>query len=345
MADPTISLYLDGEVSFQLGRSGSAGTMPSLKIQMHDTTYAATLTITGYRSATNTFSLPLALQGSLFDLVDTATNTKVSVPSNDEKPAELLVKAGARNQWFDLKLDAREDFWTQLLTPGHGYEIRWRDHGITPWACRGGANQGPTKLLSVRRLPCPIKLSVFDDTTAPPQFAVSLAPTAQVCHLSGEPRFGFKLLIMSHTEYVVTIWLYKTPLKELHGLEEIAHAVDDEGDEVEWPYGIGCFDNGERFPSDNMFEEFKPGVPYERTFWLEKFDKGTSNGGELGVLAADSSYTVGIGKALLGAFSRWRKGNKEELLAGETSEKELMWNGGTRQIFLDVSEPFVFETI
>lgn len=347
MADPnpTFSLYLDGELSFQLGRKGFAGTTPNLKIQMHDTSHAATLVIPGYRSSTKTFSLPLAIQGGLFDLFETETNTKVSVPSSDEEAGELVVKSGARNQWFDLKIDAREDFWTQLLTQGHRYEIRWQDDGKAPWAYRGEVHQDSPQRLSVRRLPRPIKFTVFDNVTAPPQFSITLTPTANVCHLSGEPRFGFKLQVVSHEENVITVCLHKTPLKELHGLEEIACVVDEEDEEVEWPYGIGCFDGKEPFPSDNMFEEFKPSVPYERTFWLEEYDKGTSNGGELGVLEAGSLYKVHVSKTILRAFSKWKRGRKRELLAGGEKEKEERWNNNSGQIILEVSEPFTFETI
>ncbi|KAF2676250.1 hypothetical protein K458DRAFT_380198 [Lentithecium fluviatile CBS 122367] len=312
---------------------------------MHDTSHAATLVIPGYRSSTKAFSLALALQGGLFDLVDTETNTKVSVPSSDEEAEELVVKAGARNQWFDLKIDAREDFWAQILTPGHRYKICWQDDGKAPWAYRGEVHEDSPQRLSVRRLPRPIKFTVFEDADAPPQFSVSLAPTAEICHLSGEPRFGFKLQVVSHEEDVITVCLRKTPLKELHGLEEIAHVVDEEDEEVEWPYGIGCFDGKEPFPSDDMFEEFKPSVPYKRTFWLEKYDKGTSNGGELGVLDAGRSYKVDVSKTLLGAFSKWRRGSKEELLAGREKDKEERWNHNSGQIILEVSDPFTFKTI
>jgi len=347
MADPnpTISLYLDGELSFQLGRKGFSGTTPNLKVQMHDTSHAATLVIPGYRPVTKTFSLPLALQEGLFELLDKETDTKVSVPPNDEDAGELVVNAGARNQWFDLKIDARDDFWTQLLIPGHKYEIRWQADGNVPWAYRGEAHSGPSQRLAVRCLPRPIKLTVFDDATAPPQISVSLAPTAEICHLSGEPPFGFKLQIISHEEEVITLCLHKTPLKELHGLEEIAYVVDEEGEEVEWPWGIGCFEGKEPFPSDNMFEELKSDIPYERTLWLKKYDKETSNGGELEHLDAGSSYKVEVSKTLLELFSKWRKGKKEELLAGTEKEKEERWSGKSGQIIVEISDPFTFKTV
>ncbi|KAF5853096.1 hypothetical protein GGP41_001625 [Bipolaris sorokiniana] len=276
---PTISLYLNGNLSFQLGQKGTSGTIPTLQVQMHDASDAATLVIPGYQSSTNTFDPLLALQGGLFDLFDVDTDSQISVPSSDEEPGRLFVEAGARNRWFDLKIDTHEDFWTQLLTPGHKYEIRWRNDGNFPWAYRG-----------------------------------------DMC-------------------------LHKTPLRELHGLGEIAHVVDEDGEEVEWPYGIGCFDGREPFPSDNMFEELKPNVPYEKTFWLEKLDKETSNGGELEELESGQSYTGKGSKILLGAFSKWRRGTKEELLVGEEKDKEARWRASSEQMLLDISDPFKFKAI
>lgn len=343
--DPTVSLYLDGDVSFQLGRKGFAGGTPTLKVQMHETSCAANLVIPGYQSSTKTFSLRLALQGGLFDLVNVGTDQIIPVPSDDGEAGELVIRPGARNQWFDLKIDAREEFWTQLLTSGQKYEIRWRQGSETPWAYRGEMHQDSPQHLPVRRLPRPIKVTVFDDATAPPQFSLNLCPTAKICHLSGEPRFGFILTIISYEQDTITVCLHKTPLKELHGLEEIAHAVDEEDEEVEWPYGIGCFDGTEPFPSDNMFEEFNPDVPYERTFWLERYDQKTSNGGELGVLEGSGSYKVEPSKTLLQAFSRWRKGKKNDLLAGGEKEKEERWTGTSGPIILQVSDPFTFETV
>jgi hypothetical protein len=342
--NPTISLYLDGELSFQLNSRGFAGSRPTLKIQMHDTSNAATIVVPGYQASLKSFSLPLALQGGLLDLFDARSNSKISVPSSDKQTEELFVRAGAPNQWFDLNIDPCDNFWTQILGPGHEYEIRWADDGRAPRAYRGETRQDSTEQVPVRLLPRPIKFHVFDDATAPPQFSLSLTPTDQICHLSGEPRFGFKLEVTSRAKEVITVCLQKTPLKELHGLEEIVK-VEDEDDEVEWPYGIGCFDGPESFPPDDTFEEFKPGVPYERTFWLEKFDKSSSNGGELDVLQAGTRYNVEVSRTLLRAFTKWRKGSKGELLAGDEREKETRWQGSGGQVILEVSDPFTFETV
>jgi hypothetical protein len=60
---------------------------------------------------------------------------------------------------------------------------------------------------------------------------------------------------------------------ELHGLEEIAEVVNKEGEEIEWPWGIGYREHDAPFPDDLSLEEFHPNVSYERTFWLEEYDK------------------------------------------------------------------------
>ncbi|USP81512.1 uncharacterized protein yc1106_08786 [Curvularia clavata] len=347
MADngPAISLYLNGSLSLQLRNKGFSGTTPTLQIQMHDVSHAATLVIPGYDASTETFSLSLALQGGLVDLLDVDTNENVLVPSVDEKTGKLLVEAGARNRWFDLKIDFHRDFWTQLLTPGHKYHIRWRDDREFPWAFRGKDRQNSPERLPVRLLPRPIKLNVLDSAATPLQLSISLSSTADTCHLSGEPCFGFTLQVVSHDEKVVTVCLHKTPLKELHGLEEIAYIVNEQGEKAEWPYGIGCFEGSESFPSDDMFEELIPNVPFGRRFWLRKLDKKTSSGGELEELESGQSYTARISKKLFEAFSNWRRGTKEELLAGEEKEKEARWRGTSEHMLLDVSDPFKFKVV
>jgi hypothetical protein len=180
---------------------------------------------------------------------------------------------------------------------------------------------------------------------AQPRFSLSLTPTADVCNLIGEPRFGFKLKILSHDDEIITVCLHQTPLKEMHSLEEIARVTNEEGEEVEWPFSIGCWEYDYPFPDDAFFEEFKPGVPYERTFWLDKEDPATAQGGELGDLEAKKEYKVQVGEDLLGALSKWRRGRKEELLAGGLEEKRERWKGGSGKISLDVSDPFTFKAI
>jgi hypothetical protein len=347
MADvsPTISLYLDGSLSFQLGHKGASGPSPTLQVQMHDASRTTRLVIPGYCASTNTVSPLLALQGGLFDLFDIDTNANVSVPSSNEEPGRLTVEAKARNRWFDLKIDACEDFWTQLLTPGHKYEIRWREGEGFPWAYHEDDQQEPPKRLPVRLLPRPIKINVFDDTAAPLQLSISLLPTADTCHLSGEPRFGLKLQVLSHDEEIITICLHKSPLKEFHGLDEVARIFDEEGERLDWPWGIGCFEGRESFPSDDMFEELKPNVPYEKMFWLEKFDNDTSGGGELEELESGHTYTGEVSKTLLEAFSKWRRGTKSELLAGGEEDKEVRWRASSEQMLLDVSDPFKFRAV
>ncbi|KAF1969853.1 hypothetical protein BU23DRAFT_557272 [Bimuria novae-zelandiae CBS 107.79] len=344
MADsnPAISLYLDGELSFQLHRKGFAGTTPNLMIQMHDTSNAITLVIPGYQMSTKSFNLPLALQGGLLALFDAESNTRIAVPPSSSQPGKLLVKSGAPNQWFDLKLDPRDDFWSHLLTPGHKYEIRWAN---VPQAYRSDPHQQSSDSVPIRLLPRPIKLAIFSPATAPPHFSLTLTPTANICHLTGSPPFGFKLSVTSQETYPITICLHKTPLKELHGLEEIAKVVDEEGEEVEWPWGIGCWEGPESFPSDDAFEEFTPGRVYERMFWLERVNRETANGGELEEMQTGRRYRVEVGKGLLGAFGQWRKGGKAELLQGSEKEKKERWSGSSGQAILEVSEPFYFETV
>jgi hypothetical protein len=245
-----------------------------------------------------------------------------------------------------MSVDEHDEFWKQVLTPGHKYEVRWQDGPNAPWAYRGETQlQDPAPRLPVHLFSTAIKLTVLSHTSAPPFFSVSLAPTAKMCHLSGEPSFGFRLQITSHADDVLTVCLNKTPLKELHGLEDIAYTVDENNEEIEWPCVIGCWGEEESFPADDLFEEFVPHVPYERTFWLDKYDPKTSRGGELDMLEASRVYTVCVSKELIESFGWWRRGRKEELLAGSEKEKEERWRGSTGSILLDVSKPFTFEAV
>lgn len=185
----------------------------------------------------------------------------------------------------------------------------------------------------------------FGSAAAQPRFSLSLTPTADVCHLNGVPRFGFKLGILSHEDEFITVCLYKTPLKEIHGLGEIVYVTNEQGEEVEWPWGIGCWESDDPFPNDYFFEEFKPGVPHERTFWLDKEDPATAQGGELGCLGAGKEYKVQASEDLLEAFSKWRRGSKEELLAGRLEEKKKRWKAGSGEVSCDAWEPFTFKAI
>jgi hypothetical protein len=177
---------------------------------------------------------------------------------------------------------------------------------------------------------------------AQPRFSLTLTPTADVCHLNSGPRFGFKLKILSHEDEVITVCLYKTPLKEIHGLGEIACVTDEEDEEAELPYVIGCWEHNDSFPDDLFFEEFKPGEPREEIFWLDKEDPATSQGGELECLRAGTEYKVRISGELLQSFSKWRRGTKEELLAGGLEKKKERWDASSGKIHLNVSEPFMF---
>jgi hypothetical protein len=339
-----MSLWLDGSQTIQLGQKGFAGTTPVLKVHMHDTSSAATLVIPSYQSSTKSFSLRFALQCGVLDLFDAGSHTKISVPHEDIELGELVVKAGAPIRLFDLKLDPQDEFWTQLLEPGHMYEISWAHGDKAPWAYRGEVHQDAAERLSVRLGKECITYTILNNATTPLLFSVCVHPTDKVCYLSGEPRFGFMLEVTSYQDDVITVCLHKTPLKELHGLEEIVKVEDEEGQRVEWDWGIGCWDGPEPFPSDDMFVEFKPGVPYKETFWLTKFDEN-NNGGELTDLQGGKKYTGEVSKTLLRSFANNQKGYKDDLLAGSEQEKRERWARSSELVFLDVSGPFTFETV
>jgi hypothetical protein len=342
---PTMSLWLDGWQYIQLGRKGFAGPTPVIKVHMHDRSRAATLVIPCYQSSTRSLSLQRALQCGIFDLFDAESHTKISVPQEDIEVEELVVKAGAPIRLFDLELEPRDEFWTQLLIPGHKYEIRWAHSDKTPWAYRGEVHQDTHERLSVHLDDKSITYTVLDNSTTPILVSVSVKPTDEVCHLSGESPFGFKLEVTSLCNDIITICLDKTPLKELNGLEDIVKVEDEEGQRVDWDWGIGCWEDTNTFPSDFMFEEFKPNVPYEKMFWLSKLRKN-GNGGELGDLEADKKYTGKVSKTLLRSFGlKTQRGSKKELLAGSEQEKKERWAKGSEPIFLDVSDLFTFKTV
>jgi hypothetical protein len=344
-SSPVFSLHLQGTIVFRIGFKGLAGTIPDLVIRTNDSSSTTTLVIPGYNSTTKSFSLPLAVQTGLLDLFDMESDTNVPVPYRHKEPEELIIKSGAQNHWFNMVIDEQDELWKQILTPGHRYEVRWQEGPNAPWAYRGEKPQDTFQRLIVHRSSTTIKLSVLDATSTPPKFSLSLSPTAPLCHLNGEPPFGFTLQITSHADTILTICLNKTPLKEPHSFDEIAHTLDEHGEEVEWPYSIGCWGEEQPFPNDFCFEEFVPGVPYVQTFWLEEYDKKTANGGELETLDAGRVYLVSVGRELVGSFGTWMTGRKEEVLAGSEREKEERWRGSRGLILLDVSEPFTFETV
>jgi hypothetical protein len=93
-----------------------------------------------------------------------------------------------------------------------------------------------------------------------------------------------------------------------------------------------------------MFEEFEPGVPYEEAFWLTRLDEN-NNGGELTDLGARKKYMGEVSKTLLRSFASNQRGSKEELLAGSEQEKRERWARSSELVFLNVSDPFTFETV
>lgn len=345
-AEPVISLSIKGNLSFQLGRNGVAGSMPYFRVKMNDTSRAATLVIAGYDSSTKRFNLTSALQAGVFCLYKMQDNTKVDIPTHDEPSGELVVQAAAKPQWFDLVVAWQDEFWDKILTPGHKYEIRWQDGPNSPWAYHGDKSKDPPEHLPVHHFSSMIELNVLENNSSQPNISLSLKPTSTTCHLNGEPAFGFNLQILSHDKDVITVCFDKTPLKELYGLGDIAHTVDEDGNEVEWPETIGCWGDDDPFPADHVFEELKPGMPYDRTFWLSRLDESTGTGGELDALEPGKSYTVDISKTLIeSTFTMWLRGTKEEVLAGSTKEKRARWDVRTGPILLDPSDSFKFTTV
>lgn len=151
----------------------------------------------------------------------------------------------------------------------------------------------------------------------------------------------------SHAKSPITFCLQKTPFHEFHGFEEIVNVVDDEtGEHVEWPYGIGCFEENDpsSFSLDNEFAELAPGIPYLGTFSLEPYDPDTSNGGELDSLEKFRIYNVDLQKSLLASFGKWRKETKAESLSGTLDEKRHRWSRSSDPILFDRTSPFTFET-
>jgi hypothetical protein len=102
------------------------------------------------------------------------------------------------------------------------------------------------------------------------------------------------------------------------------NAADEEPDKrVEWPYRIDCFEGIVPFPSDEEFEELAPGVPYWKTFYLDPYDPETCERDELGALEKNRPYKVELHPNLPGAFSKWRKGAKADLLSGTEKEEKV----------------------
>ncbi|PVH94499.1 hypothetical protein DM02DRAFT_732482 [Periconia macrospinosa] len=340
-SDPFISLWLEGRQLIQLGQRGFDGAHPELKVEMDDTSSPVTLVVPSYETSTRSFNLRHALQCGIFDLFDTESRTKIAVPRKEVEVGELVIKAGVRWKSFDLKLDPQNEFWNELLTPGHKYKISWAHGDNAPWAYRGQVHQDAAERLPVRLGKDPITYEVLDRAAKPLRFHASVAPTDKVCHRSGEPRFGFKLEFTSHNDDILTCNLDKSPLRQLQCLEDIVHVEDEDGQEVEFGLSIGCWEweGPEPFPSDSMFEEFRPGVPYEKTYWL------TNDSGDLGSLEVGKKYRGELSSSLMRVFTENLKGRKEELLAGSEQEKKKRWARSTKTVLLEVSDPFTFKAV
>lgn len=342
--DPVVSLYLDGQAGIQLNRKAFSGKM-DLKIQTHERSKPVTLVLDGYREEEKGFDIAIALRRGLLDLIDIDTNNPISISPGHEEAGSLVLPLASPNMFYGLSIDSFDSFW-KVLTPGRKYEIRWSIDSGQSWCYYGQPEESFENItrLPVQRLPRPIKLTVHDDSSAPPQFSISLTSTSSICYLSGRPRFAFELAVTSHDESPITVCLHKTPFREFHGLEEIVSVVDETGEDVEWPYGIGCFEGSEPFPHDDEFEELGPETPYRRTFSLDPYDPETSNGGELDSLEKHRTYKVELQQSLLASFGKWRKGPKAELLSGTEDEKKAKWSGSSDPILFNRTGSFVFET-
>jgi hypothetical protein len=347
-SDSVLSFGLEGNsgYAFELGRKGFAGKIPRLTIHTHNYPNDVTLAILGYESFTQRLNLPLAIQSGLFDLFDMEDNTKVPVSTRDAELGYLIVEPKTRTLSPELMIDGREEFWNHVLTPGHSYEIRWHEGLNLPWAFSGEFYEDSSQLLSIRRYDSVLNFKVHNAESSPPHFSISLKPTANLCHLSGEPPFGFLLQLTSHADEVMTMNLNKSPLKEYHGLEDIAYVVNEDGQEAEFAWGIGCWEHDMLFPDNFNFDEFEPGVTYDRMFWLEKNNMDN----ELGDLEAGRTYTVSVSRKLISCLSSGRWGKKEELLAGSERERIKRWNNWescahTGSLLREISEPFQFETV
>lgn len=340
-----LHLALEGSLFLQLGGNAIAGTTPRLSIRMNNEVNAYTLVFRGYNASTKKFELCTALKNGVFGLYNMKDNKRIPIPPSSNEPGELVVPAGADPQWFDMSVNGQDDFWKSLLTPGCKYQIRWHDGPTSPWSYQGKDHQESPEQYSISHYASKIELTTFGENGHQPKVSISLAPTGKTCHLNGEPQFGFKLSITSQDKESLTICFDTTPLKQLYSIGDIAHTVDEDGKEVDWPETIACWGEDDPFAPDSSFEELKPGVPYDRMFLLEKKDEGTGNGGELEALESGRTYTVNIGKELIQTgFITWLRGTKEELLAGGIEEKKARWNVNNGPIMLDLSEPFTFET-
>jgi len=325
--DAVISLYLGGytpNLNFQLN---SKRWPTYVLIQMHEQNLPVTLVLDGFHEEEKELDVAVALCQGVLELIDMETQNPISIPPIDEAVGSIPASSGTRR--YGLTLDSTNSFWKELLHVGYKYEFRWSE-SVGQSRCYYRQPDESLKnvtRLPVRRMPKPITFTVQDDPSASPQLSVSLSASAKVCHLSGEPRFAIEIEVTSHAKDTITVCLDKTPLRELHGLKEVLNAVNDETDEeVEWPYVIGCFDPGkDYFPSDDMFEEFAPEVPYRHIFPVDPFDSKTMNGGEPDALEENRPYKVKLNKDILRSFGNWKNGTKADLLTGTKDEKKKIW--------------------
>lgn len=174
--DPVVSLYLDGQVGIQLNHKAFSGKM-DLKIQVHERSKPVTLVLDGYREEEKGVDMAVALRRGLLSLIDVESQCPVPISPSDEPAGSLLLPPGSSNRFYSLSIDSLHYFW-KMLVPNRKYEIRWSGDSGQSWCYYGQSEEDFESVtrLPVRRLPRPIKLTVYDDVSAPPQFSISLPP-------------------------------------------------------------------------------------------------------------------------------------------------------------------------
>jgi hypothetical protein len=166
--EPVVSLFLDGQVGFQLNRKAFSRKM-NMKTQMRERNKPVTLVLDGYSEDKKGIDIPTLRRG-LLELFDAETKRQISIPTSDEAAGSLVIPAASPNQLFDPTLDSFDPFWNGLLKPGRNYEILWSANGGHSWCYYGQPEESFENFtrLPVRRLTRSIKLIVHDDASAPP---------------------------------------------------------------------------------------------------------------------------------------------------------------------------------
>ncbi|KAM3081733.1 hypothetical protein ACMFMG_005180 [Clarireedia jacksonii] len=346
--DPKLLLYLHQtkpDLIFLLDYKSMRSVY--LLVRMQEAADSVTLILDGFHEHKQ--DVITSLHQGILKLMDAETRSIIPIPSPPlhSTPGSLTIS----NSKLAANIDTTNPFWKGLLHIGRKYELHWSAEKGESWCFYGRTEEGYENMhrFPVSRMPGPITFTAHDSISAfIPKLSISISASAEACHLSSKPPFSFELSITSHSKDIITIWLDKSPLSELHGLEDIVKTIDEEtGEEVEWPWVIGCFSPPrDYFPDNSTFEEFTPEVSYLRTFSLDPFDSRTSNGGELESLEVGRKYRVSLNKCFLAGFGKWRRGTKAELLKGTKQEKRKIWDFESDPIIVvDSGGTCTFETV